>query len=326
MARMSIHHSKATFAAVSVVLLSACSTSAPPQSSATPESSPRASEHEVERSVLGSPTTLAAIEAVLDEPGPLEVETILSAHWSSPRSGLINLEHPRAKDLSDGPEPLEIYVPALSHPTAGLVLVETGVDRALVDEQHPFRNSQVGQAFGFAALDVQSPVGDWLGERAVAGVLLTHLHLDHVLGLPDLPLNVPLYVGPGETTLESAYHELTQPEDDARLEGRAALREWNLEGAEALDVFGDQALFVLGSPGHTPGSVALLARGTRGAVLFTGDTCHTAWGWENDVEPGTFSHDREANAASLAALRQLAARHPAMEVRLGHQSLGAPAE
>jgi hypothetical protein len=30
-----------------------------------------------------------------------------------------------------------------------------------------------------------------------------------------------------------------------------------------------------------------LARTTTGPVLLTGDTCHTRWGWDNSVEPGT---------------------------------------
>ncbi|XXX73357.1 hypothetical protein WMF30_37530 [Sorangium sp. So ce134] len=49
--------------------------------------------------------------------------------------------------------------------------------------------------------------------------------------------------------------------------------------------------------------------------------CHTVWGWRNDVEPETFSHDHADDARSLALLRALAARHPSMQVRLGHQSL-----
>ncbi|MES1205859.1 MAG: MBL fold metallo-hydrolase [Pseudomonadota bacterium] len=86
-----------------------------------------------------------------------------------------------------------------------------------------------------------------------------------------------------------------------------------------LDLFGDGSLFAIWVPGHTAGSVAYVARTPRGPVLFTGDTSHTRWGWEHDVPPGKFSSDRERNATSLAALRGLAARHPALEVPLGHQ-------
>jgi hypothetical protein len=64
-----------------------------------------------------------------------------------------------------------------------------------------------------------------------------------------------------------------------------------------------------------------LVRTTRGPVLLVGDTCHTAWGWENGVEPGSFTSDHEENAKNLERLRRFVAAHPEIEVHLGHQSL-----
>jgi hypothetical protein len=37
------------------------------------------------------------------------------------------------------------------------------------------------------------------------------------------------------------------------------------------------------------------------------------------VEPGSFSTDIDGSKQSLANLKALSARHPKMEVRLGHQ-------
>jgi len=54
-------------------------------------------------------------------------------------------------------------------------------------------------------------------------------------------------------------------------------------------------------------------------VLYTGDACHTRWGWDHGVEPGTFSSDVERSAESLARLAKLAAEHPSLRVHLGHQ-------
>ena len=58
----------------------------------------------------------------------------------------------------------------------------------------------------------------------------------------------------------------------------------------------------------------------RRPVLMTGDACHTVWGWDNGVEPGSFSEDKPASARSLAALQALVKRHPSIDVRLGHQA------
>lgn len=118
---------------------------------------------------------------------------------------------------------------------------------------------------------------------------------------------------------------------DAELEGKGPLREWRaspdpdgvFEGI--VDVFGDRSLFAIAVPGHTPGSTAYLARTPSGPVLMVGDACHTRWGWENGVEPGTFSNDREHGADSLARLERFVAKHPRVDVRLGHQLMNAKA-
>ncbi|WP_437938209.1 MBL fold metallo-hydrolase [Sorangium sp. So ce341] len=314
---MSIHATPLVSRALlaSALLLGACTEPSP-----APKAPP-ASTHDAGKATLGEPTTLQAMEALLDDAGPITVQTVVSARWESSRSGLINLEHERAAALTDGAEPVEITFHALAHPTRGLYIIDTGAAQALAAHDHPLRTGAVGQAFNFGALRVEVGLGVWRGDRSLAGVLLTHLHFDHVLGLPDVARDVPIFLGPGESAFESSFHALTQPVVDQLLDGRAALQEWVFDGDGAIDVFGDASLFALAAPGHTPGSVAYVARTPEGPVLFTGDVCHTVWGWRNDVEPGTFSYDRADSARSLAFLRALAARHPSMQVRLGHQSL-----
>lgn len=292
-----------------------------PRAIAAPIKLAPASTHPVAKAALGRPTTLAAMEAVLETPGPVNVETVLSARWESMRSGLINLAHTRAVGLSDGPEPIAIYFHAVEHRGRGLYLIDTGVEHRLAASDNPLRTSAVGVAFNFPALRVESDLAAWRHDRPIAGVFLTHLHLDHVLGVADLPRDVPLFTGEGETTLESEDHNYSQPVVDGFLAGRGPIQEWKFDGENVIDVFGDGSFFCIKAPGHTPGSVAFVARTPKGAVLFTGDVSHTAWGWRNDVEPGTYSHDRPMSAKSLAFLRALAARHPAMSVKLGHQSL-----
>ena len=86
-----------------------------------------------------------------------------------------------------------------------------------------------------------------------------------------------------------------------------------------LDVFGDGSVWALWVPGHTPGSTASLVRTPRGPVLLTGDASHTRWGWDNQVEPGTFTGDAARGAQNFKKLRAFVAAHPEVEVRVGHQ-------
>jgi glyoxylase-like metal-dependent hydrolase (beta-lactamase superfamily II) len=292
------------------------------------------SSHPTKPSALGTSRSSRDLLAVVDQPGPIEVETIASADWAIDRSGLLNLDHPKAKaaGLEDREEPIQIYFHVVRHPTRGMYVVDTGVERALRDDpDHAAVRGIVASVMHREKMKLNMPLGDWLAQHRepLRGVLLTHLHLDHIMGMPDVPKGTPIFTGPGETSASSFMNIVVRPSIDRALEGQLPIEEWSYqpdaEGrfAAVLDVFDDGSLWALSTPGHTRGSTAYLARTPKGPVLLTGDTCHTAWGWENEVEPGSFTADHVGNAESLARLRTLVREHPAIDVRLGHQPLTA---
>lgn len=291
-----------------------------------------ATSQPTERSDLGRPVSVDALEAALDEPGPIAFERIAAADWVVDRSGLINLDHPEARrqGIESGPEPIEIFLYVLTHPTKGIWLVDSGVAEVFRREgRAPQVSALVDAVMGTDALDVHVSTADWLEAqpRLPAGVLLTHIHMDHVMGLPDVPESVPVFVGRDETRGRAFLNLFTRGTLDRLIARDEALHALDFEppsegeARSILDVFGDGSLFAIHSPGHTPGSTAFLARTSEGPKLLVGDTCHTAWGWANGVEPGSFTADHAENATSLAWLRDLAARHPGIEVHLGHQRL-----
>ena len=288
------------------------------------------SSHSTQKSALGVPRSSQDLLAVLDTPGPVEVETVVVMDWAVDRSGLVNLDHPKAKaaGLVDGDEPMQVYFHVLRHPQKGVFLIDTGFDTLLRD--HPDDaaiRGFVARFFHREKMKWRTTPGDWLATQKapVAGVLLTHIHFDHIGGIPDLPAATPIYGGPGDSADRAFQNLFVQGSSDRLLEGKGPLNEWaftpdasgRFEGV--LDVFGDGSVWALWVPGHTPGATAYLVRTPNGPVLFTGDACHTRWGWDNGVEPGSFSSDKAGSAVSLEKLRKLAAEHPAMEVRLGHQ-------
>ncbi|MEW5738856.1 MAG: MBL fold metallo-hydrolase [Myxococcota bacterium] len=288
------------------------------------------SDHATKPSTLGTPRSSDDLVAVLDTPGPVTLETIASCDWEVDRSGLINLKHPtaRAAGLTDGPEPIQVFFHVIRHPTKGVFLVDTGVEKALRDDpDHAAVRGLVASVMHREKMTFHLPLGEWLAQQPSppAGVFLTHLHLDHVMGMPDVPATTPLYAGPGETSARSVLNLLVAPNIDRALAGKEALSEWPYAGdpaqrfAGVVDIFGDGSVWALAVPGHTHGSSAYLVRTTTGPVLLTGDASHTRWGWEHDVEPGTFSDEKPKDAESLAALKKFVAAHPGVEVRLGHQ-------
>ncbi len=267
---------------------------------------------------------------VIDAPGPLTVETVNSADFAPPRSGLINLDHKKAvaAGLKNGDEPAHIYFHVIRHPRFGTFIVDTGVERAIRDSPDDSAlDGVVGSAMNMDRWKVRVALGDWLVHEKLKGVFLTHIHPDHVAGMPDVPRGTPIYTGPGEAGHRGFKSMLMRRAMDRAFDGQAAISELQFKSDPdrrfdgVLDVFGDGSLWAILTPGHTPGSISFVARTKSGPVLLTGDVSHTAWGWKNGVEPGSYTDDRDATVMSLQKLRELAAEHPQMSVRLGHQVL-----
>jgi glyoxylase-like metal-dependent hydrolase (beta-lactamase superfamily II) len=287
-----------------------------------------ATNHPTRPSDLGVARSSDALLATLAAPGPIELESVDSATWEVPLSGLVNLDHPSAlaAGLVDRPEPIVVPFHVIRHPARGLFLVDTGVERAVHDPERAAVRGLVASVMQLEKLVVRTDLATYLARSGPpAGVFLTHLHLDHVMGLPDVPRGTPLYAGPGETAPRSLENAVARANYSRLLAGHGPIAEWQFAPDAAgrfdgvVDVFGDGSVWALWVPGHTPGSTAYLVRTATGPVLLTGDASHTRWGWEHDVEPGTYSLDPEQSAASFRRLRAFAVAHPELAVRVGHQ-------
>ncbi|HIM00072.1 MAG TPA: MBL fold metallo-hydrolase [Myxococcales bacterium] len=291
-----------------------------------------ASHHPTVQGRLGTPASSDDMLRVINEPGPIVFEKVLAAHWTVIRSGLINLDHPNAvaANLEDGDEPIEIYFYVLRHPKFGTFIVDSGVESGFrTPESSQHVSWLVGWAMKADQVDVQITTAEWLAAQPepLAGVFITHLHMDHVMGLPDVPTGTPVYAGPGETEASQVLNAFTRGTIDRMLSTTSALNEWPFAEdpasrfAGVLDIFGDGSVWAIHVPGHTPGSTAFVVRTPQGPHLLVGDATHTRWGWENGVEPGSFSHNPPQSAVSLKTLLDLSAQVPEMKVHPGHQSL-----
>ena len=303
------------------LLLQACSLSSHPTEPATP---------------LGLASSLAQMEALLDQPGPLRLQSINSADWQVPLSGLLNLKSAAAQaaQLHDHEEQIQIYAHVLQHPSKGGFLIDTGVSRRLLADPSKYGvNWMIRQFMPLEKIKIKQSTEEIVRQMpgGLQGVFLTHMHIDHIAGMPDIAGNVPVYVGKGESSSSSFQNIFVRGASDGLMPATLSLREWAFTAPPSsaaatlesiVDVFGDGSLFAIHVPGHTPGSTAYLARTVDGPVLLVGDTSHTDWGWRHGVEPGSYTGDQALNLQSLQALKALAARHPKLKIRLGHQAHG----
>ncbi|TGK14019.1 MBL fold metallo-hydrolase [Leptospira fletcheri] len=282
--------------------------------------------------VRGKPGTLA--EAPLVEKGPVGFQKIVSADWAVDRGGLINLKDPKAREakLEPGKEPIQIYFYVIDHPKFGRYVIDTGVAEVFRKDPKEWPiSSIVASAMNTADLKIHVTSEEWLKKenKNVNGIFLTHMHMDHIMGTLDFPSGTPIFTGKQESTKRNFLNLFVQGTTDRLLGPAPALEELTFTetetaAARVLDFFGDQSFYILQVPGHTVGSLAFLVRSSSGLQLVTGDTCHTRWGWENSVIPGSFTADPERNRESLDFLKALAAKYPKIQVHPGHQSI--PAE
>jgi glyoxylase-like metal-dependent hydrolase (beta-lactamase superfamily II) len=292
-----------------------------------------ATSHPTQRARLGKPSSGADMLARASEPGPIEFEAHTATNWRLDQKGLIKLKHPKAlaAGVCAGDVLVHTYFYRFTHPGEGVFLIDSGASRQLRDtKDDPLLSNVVKKAMRLGDMEVVLDTKAWLEQQRhkPAGIFLTHLHADHLLGLRDLPADTPLFVGP-EPRSRRLVHMLSHSSTNRLLHDFGALDELAVETdpsqmfSGVIDLFGDSSAFAIHVPGHTAGSMAFLLRTTKGPVLVTGDAARSAWGWEHGVPShGIGNQHAGRNAESLERLRAFAAKLPRLEVHLGHQRIG----
>jgi glyoxylase-like metal-dependent hydrolase (beta-lactamase superfamily II) len=234
------------------------------------------------------------------------------------------------------PRPINVYV--IEH-SNGLLLFDTGQDRASVTDDtyfpagftgylyHRLARFDVGEqdtltaqlaALGYAPADVDTAI-------------VSHLHVDHIGGLPELT---------GARLLVSAaeWDELARPAPELRGFLRSHIQlpglAWHQVSpeptddrglapfTESLDVMGDGSLVLLPTPGHTAGSMSLLIRrAARPPLLLAGDLTYGAEILRSGQLPGVGR--RRLLAESTRKVLALQQQQPGLVVLPAHDPTAA---
>ena len=238
------------------------------------------------------------------------------------------------------PRPINVYV--IEH-RDGLVLFDTGQDRASVTDPHYFPRGIVGffyrrlARFAIGVGDTLTAQLEALGYRAsdVTMAILSHLHQDHIGGIAELP-NAEIVVSALDwSAMDSPRAALDGVmADHVRVPGVRyrvvdippvaddAVTDQAMDAAvapftHALDLRGDGSLLLLPTPGHSPGSMSLLVR-AKGLppLLMVGDLTYDIDSLAGEHVPGVGDH--QGLLASTRAVLGLRTRHPDLVVLAAH--------
>jgi glyoxylase-like metal-dependent hydrolase (beta-lactamase superfamily II) len=186
------------------------------------------------------------------------------------------------------------------------ILVDTGLNPAAVADPAAFYGSETMGLFGF---EQEMSVAEQVDLDSLTMVVLTHLHWDHVGGLPLVPASIPLVIQRREWDAghdrDTATRNFFAPRDYTGEERPLVL----VDGDH--DLLGDGSIELLFTPGHTPGHQSVRV----GDLVLGADVAHFAKGLDDHRFP-LFGDDHDAQGRSAVRLREL--RDAGLTVMPGH--------
>jgi len=225
------------------------------------------------------------------------------------------------------PVPIPAYL--VEHPSAGPVLIDTGLPRAVAEEGE----RALGRAFAMAYTIQMEP--QWAAVQQIRArrvdpmdigvVVMTHLHYDHAGAVADFPRAT--FVVDAAEWRAARSGGFTKGYSHKLIDHPFAWREIDFDDphvtsfasfGRTVDLFGDGTVRLLSTPGHTAGHMSvLLALESGRELLLTADAAYARRIIDEELVP-VFVDDVHRYRRSLREIRRYVEQTPGADVICGH--------
>ncbi len=262
-------------------------------------------------------------DAVLAEPVDLRVTAYITGEVEAGAGILID------PDVEGVPAAYQddIWVPAVSylveHPSGRTLLMDAGL--------------KAGDC-GYSILLVinlgcrnvvgQDVVTQLAGEepKRIDYLMVSHFHGDHVSNLPAVLAAYDPVVLTTDAELAAVESAMRETSGYKREHVRADMRVQTIDAGliempvlgKAANVFGDGSVWLVPTPGHTPGHLSALLNTSEGPKLLTFDAAHLAATYAFNA-PGSLSYDVDLGRDSINRMKAFVEAYPQTQVIYGHE-------
>ena len=217
----------------------------------------------------------------------------------------------------------------IRHPSAGLVLVDTGLHPSAAADPTESLGRLMGKYFDLGkGMDVPSQLrARGIDPDRIRVVVMTHMHLDHASAISEFPNSIfVLSQAEWAAATEPRFPQM-QGYEPAQYDHAFDYRTIDFDRSQAIvsygpvartfDLFGDGSIRIAFTPGHSLGHQSVICRLAQRDFVIAGDAVFN-WRQMEGLAEQWRVPDRHAWARSLGEIQELRREYPYTVVVPGH--------